>query len=276
MRSSIIRGGLVSVLVTGLALAADSTATKGSSSSSSKSASTKGGAAKGNLPDPAILDGSALPAEKRSEHGMIGDFELPGDDNARTGKVGGPQNPNGPGQPGGVNVNLPIPGIPIPSAGGLPGQSGGQGGLPNPLGGAQGGLPNPLGGGQQAGGIPPAGGGQSGGAPGGEQGQGNPIAGGGDANATPDGVQVGQLGGPGGQDGGPQGQQGGGRPSQVAIGDSAMRIEQPAGGTQGVVGTQLPPGPVQQHDRGTGSGGKSGGAGGNKGVERGRAMPAGL
>src|SRR5687768_9160816 len=53
--------------------------------------SRSGGSAKGVLPDPVLLDGSSQPAEKRPEHGMVGDFELPGDENAKTGRVGGPQ-----------------------------------------------------------------------------------------------------------------------------------------------------------------------------------------
>ena len=41
------------------------------------------------LPDPALLDGSAHAPEKRSAIGMIGDFELPGDEQAKADKVGG-------------------------------------------------------------------------------------------------------------------------------------------------------------------------------------------
>ena len=55
---------------------------------------TKAGASRGPLPDPALLDGSTQAAEKKSEYGMIGDFELPGDE-TKSGKVGG-----SPGQPG--------------------------------------------------------------------------------------------------------------------------------------------------------------------------------
>ncbi len=47
------------------------------------------------LPDPALLDGSAHAPEKRSAIGMIGDFELPGDESARTEKVGGASQPPG-------------------------------------------------------------------------------------------------------------------------------------------------------------------------------------
>ena len=65
------------------------------SNASSRPGAARAGTAKGMLPDPALLDGSTLPVEKKSETGMIGDFELPGDENNRSGKVGGPQNPNG-------------------------------------------------------------------------------------------------------------------------------------------------------------------------------------
>src|SRR5688500_8073180 len=64
------------------------------SAASRAGTTARGSTAKGPLPDPALLDGSTLPVEKRPEHGMVGDFELPGDENARSGKVGGPQNPN--------------------------------------------------------------------------------------------------------------------------------------------------------------------------------------
>jgi hypothetical protein len=48
---------------------------------------------RGVLPDPALLDGSAHAPEKRSAIGMIGDFELPGDEQARKDKVGGASSP---------------------------------------------------------------------------------------------------------------------------------------------------------------------------------------
>jgi len=56
-------------------------------------AATRPGA-KGPLPDPALLDGSTQPAEKHPDSGMLGQFEIPGDENAKGGKVGGQQNPN--------------------------------------------------------------------------------------------------------------------------------------------------------------------------------------
>src|SRR5581483_2066106 len=65
---------------------------------------------KGPLPDPVLLDGSAQPAEKKPEHGMLGEFELPGDDNATGGKVGGQQMPPGQQQQPqqqGMSVSIP-------------------------------------------------------------------------------------------------------------------------------------------------------------------------
>jgi hypothetical protein len=63
----------------------------------------------------------------------------------------------------------------------------------------------------------------------------------------------------------------------VAIGDSAMRIEQ-APSQPGVIGGQQQvAGQTQQHEKGTGTGGKgAGGTGGGNRVEKGRVMPSGL
>jgi hypothetical protein len=208
------------------------------------------------LPDPALLDGSTQPAEKKSEHGMIGDFELPGDENARSGKVGGPQSQN-PNQGGQAN-NMPM-GMPQGAGGGpqQPGQQGQQGGA-------------------QAGGQQQAGGAQAGGAQD-QKGGSNAIPGGGDPGAQPQGIQVAELGGEasGQAAGGEAGP--GEKPQQVAIGDSAMRIEQSAVAQAGVVGAQQTAGQTQQHEKGTGSGGKgAGGAGGGNRIEKGRVIPAGL
>jgi hypothetical protein len=68
------------------------------------------------LPDPALLDGSAHAPEKRSALGMIGDFELPGDEQVRTDKVGSASLP--PGRSG----NEPIPEGTAGSSGGTGGQ----------------------------------------------------------------------------------------------------------------------------------------------------------
>lgn len=258
MRSSLLASTAaagLALLVVGVAGAADT-----KSSASTTKAPAKG-AAKGTLPDPALLDGSAFPADKKSETGMIGDFELPGDENARTGKVGGPQIP-----------------MPMPNAGGVPGlpipMGGGSAGLPSPMGGA--GLPIPSVGGATSP-IPSVGGGpdltipnplgQQGGAPSGADGQ---------QGGTAEGRQVSSLGGEGG---GPElGQIS--KPQVMGIGDPAMQIKTAAnapsvvgGGASSNAG-QVPP---QQSEGKMGSGGKGAvGSGANKGAERGRAIPAGL
>lgn len=247
----------------------------------------KSGAAGKVLPDPALLDGSANPAEKRSEHGMIGDFELPGDENARSGKVGGGQ----PGQPGGQGGQQPnqqgqqpaitLPPVPLPGgvtmpgangSGGLPAGAAG-GGLPGIPAAQGGGLPNPAGGGAQGGAMPAGSQGGAQGAQGGAQGAA------GAAGGDPSGVQVAGLGGDAGA-AGAQGAQGagnaGGKPAPVGIGDSSMRIEPSPGMPQAGPNAQAA-GHTQNHDKGTGSGGRgaAGAQSGNR-VEKGRATPAGL
>lgn len=264
--SRVIRGVgavWVAAALSPLLWSAENTATRTSAASAAgrpPATATKGGSARGVLPDPVLLDGSAHPAEKKSEFGMIGDFELPGDENVRDGRVGGPQNQNQ-GQSG-------------QNQGQQGGGQGQQGGLPM-------GLPQGGGGGQQAqsgGQPPPQGGGGGQAAPGQENANaaGQPIAGGGDPNAKADGRQVSQLGGQG--SGGDQVSGTGERPPPVAIGDSAMQIQTQAG-SPGVVGSQQQQAAAntQHHEKGTGTGGKGAvGAGGPNRVERGRAIPAGL
>jgi hypothetical protein len=224
--------------------AADETRAK-TDSGKAGSASTRAATGKAGrvLPDPVLLDGSTQQPEKKSEYGMIGDFELPGDENVRNGKVGGPQNPGQQSQ-GGGNQAMGLP------------QGGGGGGQP-PAGKA----------GQQQGG-------QSGG-PQNPNAAGEQVAGGGDPNAKAEGVQVAQLGGePSGDQ--KQGAGAGEKPPPVAIGDQAMQIKT-AGNNKDVVGAQQLPGNTQHHEKGTGSGGKgpTGGQGNNR-VEKGRTVPAGL
>lgn len=167
---------------------------------------------------------------------MIGDFELPGDENARNDRVAG--------QPGAPGAQ--------PEQQQTPPQGGGGGQPPNPA------QPAQAGGGQQ----PPQ---QAGGAQ--AAGQGTPIA-------APEGMQVASLQGEGGGNPGdvPSGQ----KPPQVSIGDSAMQIktqpnapsivgaQQPAGQTQ-----------QHEKTTGTG-GRPPTGNNTNRGAERGRTMPAGL
>lgn len=220
----------------------------GSAASGQKSSPPRG-AAKGVLPDPALLDGSAHPAEKRPEYGMVGDFELPGDENVRSNKAGGPPSPQQGG--GGPQVSVPGAGLPIPS---VPSGGGGVPGLSVPQ------LPDPL-----------AKQGQGGG-PENQNAAGQPTQG---EQQIPQaqGAQVGQLSGEGG---GPEQGQIGEKPPEVSLGDSAMQIKTVANpGT--VVGGAQPAGKTQQHEKTPGSGGKgAAGNNSNKGVERGRAIPAGL
>jgi hypothetical protein len=198
------------------------------------------------LPDPALFDGSTLAPEKKSEYGMLGDFELPGDENAKGDKVGGQQQGGGGG------------GQPDPKAG-----QGGQGGMP-PLG-----IPPGAGGGQaQSGQQPP-----KNGAPGGPGGGQN------DPNAKAEGIQVAELktdesAGPAG--GGGESDPNSQKPKPVAIGDPTRQIK-PAANAPGVVGAQTTAGQTQQMEKAVGGSGKaSPGNNSNKGVEKGRAMPAGL
>jgi len=238
-----------------LGWAADTTGTRsttgkapaGSTIRPSSNAS-KSGAGRGQLPDPVLLDGSAHPAEKKSEHGMVGDFELPGDENVRNGRVGGQQaqGQQQSQQQGGQSMGLP--------------QAGGGGQQPPP------------------GGQPPQQAGGGGGQPPGPENQnaaGNQVAGANDPNAKPEGIQVAQLGGEaaGNQ---PQGASGD-KPPPVAIGDSAMQIQTPST-SAAVVGSQQQVAPnTQQHEKGTGTGGKGpASTGGTNRVERGRSIPAGL
>ncbi len=224
----------------------------------------RGSTAKGPLPDPALLDGSKQTADKIPENGMLGEFELPGDENVKNGKVGGgPQNPN---QQAGEQ------------SGGLPQMSGGggpQSAQNQQKGGGAGGQ-------QQPGGQQPPEGQQGGAAAGGPQDQaqaaggGAPISGPADPNATAQGIQVAELQGDPSQ----TGEAGAGgspaKPGPVAIGDSAMQIK----GVQNapsVVGGQVA-GQTQQMEKAVGGSGKGSTSGNNnnRGVEKGRVMPAGL
>ncbi|WP_414664333.1 hypothetical protein [Horticoccus sp. 23ND18S-11] len=272
MMKSFFRRGVCTAAVVALTASAlpgaETTSTRSSSSTVPASAANRNstarpGSPRALLPDPALLDGSSQPPEKKSEHGMIGDFELPGDENARSGKVGGPQGQPPGGAGGGQQNQMPM---------GLPQGGGGAQGQQAQQGGQQGGAPSAPAGAQQAGGA------QAGG-PQNPNAAGAPVAGAGDPGGQPQGTQVGELGGDaagqpaGGPAGGP-----GEKPGQVAIGDKAMRIDPSAGAQAGVVGAQQQvAGQTQQHEKGTGSGGKgSGGAGSGNRVEKGRVIPAGL
>mgnify|MGYP006919323350 CR=1 FL=1 len=189
--------------------------------------SSRSSASRALLPDPALLDGAAQPADKQSENGMLGEFELPGDDDVRNGTVGGPEKaseqksndssmPQNGGSPQGTRAEGPAGG------GGLPG---GPDIPPGEKGSAAGGGSSD----QQAGQIP-----------------------GGDPNGAAEGIQVAEL------QGDPQdGANPGGssqKPPPVAIGDSAMQIQ----GIQNaptVVGGQVAA-KTQQMEKAVGGGAK--------------------
>jgi hypothetical protein len=206
-------------------------------------------AAKGPLPDPALLDGSKYEAEKRSEYGMLGEFEIPGDE-TQSDRVGGRQSSQA-GQQDQQKQNQS--GLSVPQSGGAPGgaqqqqqMAGGAAGAGSPNEGAQ----------AKAGG---AGAAEQNGTPGaaegievaGLQGEASPAAAGGQAGAN--------------------------KPQQVALGDSAMQIK-PQPNAPNVVGAQQPVGKdvPQAYDKNTPGGGKQSGGRGNQGVEKGRVMPSGL
>ena len=218
---------------------ARSSTAAGSAPSAQKNAGRT--AARGPLPDPALLDGSTQPPEKKSEYGLLGDFELPGDENAKGDKVGG--------RPAGRS--------------GQDEAKGGQGGVP-PIG-----LPAGAGAGQAKSGQQPPKEGAVGGAGGGQN----------DPNAKADGIQVAELKtdepeGPGGAGGEPDA--GAQKPKPVPIGDPTRQIK-PVANAPGVIGAQTTAGNTQQMEKAVGGSGKSGpGDNSNKGVEKGRAMPAGL
>lgn len=229
------------------------TAAKSSASPASSAQKGGRGTAKGPLPDPALLDGSAQKADKQSENGMLGEFEIPGDEDVRNGRVGGPEKSSPDSkddaslpQNGGSAMGTRMEGAP----GRLPkGAAGGAG--PDGPQGAQGNIPPPpegaIGGAAQAAG--------------------------GDPNARPDGIQVGQL--TGEAQGGAQGEMPQ-KPPPVAIGDSAMQI-QGIQNAPNVVGGQVPAGQTQQMEKDIGGGGKgAAGNNSNRGAEKGRTMQPGL
>ncbi len=229
--------------------------------------------AKPILPDPILLNGSAQPVEKTNELGMIGEFELPGDENARSGRVGGPQTQPAPSVGRGSVQAVGLPG----GLAGAAQQQNHQGGGLSPA------LPSRP---QQASGNSgvgqsDAGSGQSvimrGGAES-PNAAGNPLAGAADASAQPVGTPVAELGGTSDQRGGNAGRTDGGKPPPIQIGDKRMRIDTP-GASPITVGAQVqgPNANTQIYEKPTGTGGKAPTSSqGPSRVEKGRVMPAGL
>lgn len=204
------------------------------------------------LPDPTLLDGSKHTAEKRSEYGMIGDFELPGDENAQSGKVGGGSGGEGQ-QPAGENGGLQAG---MPAGGG--GQKDAAAGKPAAQKGAEQ-IAQAAGGGQDSKASDKPGGG-----------------GAGDPNAQAQGIKVAEL---GGDPSGAIDPSALGKPSPMAIGDQAMRIPQTPGATTAAAGSkqQIANQNTQVYEKATGTGGKgpTGVQGPNR-TEKGRTIPAGL
>lgn len=288
MRSRLLTLGVASaaLVLGGRAAAQDSKSTPSSTSSTSTSGTTASRTStsslrtgKGTLPDPALLDGSALPAEKKSDHGMLGEFEIPGDENApKDGKVGTQQQQQGGGGGGQQQQQQTAMTNGMPAGG----ASGGQQNQQNQQGGGGGQQGQQGGGGSQQ---ANAQNGQQGGGggPQGQQGQGG-SAGAiqGDPNGQAIGTQVAELKGDGsGANGGASGGNGTGnvdKPKQVALGDSAMQIKPVTNAAQ-IVGVASA-GNTQQMEKpvGQGGGGSSGNSqsGGPNRAEKGRTMPAGL
>ncbi len=228
----------------------------GPAPSSQKTDAARRGA-RGPLPDPVLLDGSTQQPEKRPGYGMLGQFEIPGDDNAKPGgKVGGQQSQTPAGQPsGGAQDTAAAQG------------GGGAAGATAQGGGGAGGAQTP--GGQQ-------------GNPGALTGAGAPIQN--DPNAKADGLQVaGLTGDPSDSGGGQAGGMGGAggsdvqKPQQVALGDPTMRIK-PAANAPGAIGasTSVTGGNTMQMESKMSSVGGGGSKDGKNSSEKGRVMPAGL
>ncbi|OHE89350.1 MAG: hypothetical protein A3G75_06715 [Verrucomicrobia bacterium RIFCSPLOWO2_12_FULL_64_8] len=192
--------------------------------------------AKKALPDPDLFDGSKHPPEKQPEYGMLGEFELPGDEQ-QSDRVGGSD---------GLPLP-PLPGIPLPFPQGADGASGGGLGLPGLL-------PSPAGGSPSLQ-IPSL-----------------DASGNSDGSANPAGIRAAELKGGQPQSGDAAGSND--KPREIAYGDASLQIE-PMGniGAKDVVGTNAEAG-TQRYKKGSAAGQQSNPA--NLGAEKGRTMPSGL
>jgi hypothetical protein len=196
---------------------------------------------KGPLPDPALLDGSKEAAEKRPEYGMIGNFELPGQAEAQSDRVGASGEPP------------PASGAQGPAASAAAAASasaaaGGAAAASRPAGAGAGGV--------------------------------EPIQAQGAADATAEGTQASSLSDPSGGAAASQSQGRASKPGDVRIGDASMQIKTlPPGSAASVVGLepqQKGKETPQSYDPKTPGGGKQSGGRGNQGVEKGKVMPTGL
>ncbi len=223
------------------------------------------------LPDPALLDGAKLAPDKYPEYGMIGDFEMPGDDvtdPAQNQRVG-VNNPNQTEPTAGGNAKMD------------PNQKGGGGDASQPKADQAGGGGDAQSKSGAAGGAEQAksdksGSGSSGSSGGGSNTAGGTKAGGkspgrNDPNAKAEGIQVGEL---KGSEDSPQIDVTG-VPIEIGVGDSAMAIK-PVAAAAGVTGKESA-GNTQQSSKTAGPAlGGAGGSSGNRGAERGKTMPSGL
>lgn len=226
-----------------------------------------------NLPDPALLDGSKLAPDKYPEYGMIGDFEMPGDDitdPAQNQRVGA-TNPNLTEPTAGGNAKLD----PNQKGGGgsaaqAAADQKGAGGDAQPKSDAAGGA-------AQAKSDKSGGGGSAAGSSGGGGKAGGKAPGSNDPNAKAQGTQVGNLVIDESVANSPQIDVSD-APVAIGIGDTAMAIK-PVAAAAGVTGTQSA-GNTQQTGQNTGGSGSQsgnvGGSNGNRGTERGKTMPSGL
>ncbi len=226
------------------------------------------------LPDPALLDGSKLAPDKYPEYGMIGEFEMPGDEITEPGQNQrvGASNPN---------QTEPAPGG---SAKQDPNQKGGGGGASQAKAeqaGSGGDSPDKSGGAsgaQQAKSDKSGGGGSSGSNSAGGSNTANTKAGGqspgrNDPNAKAEGIQVGSLVVDESVADSPQIDVTG-VPIAIGVGDTAMAIK-PVATAAGTTGTQSA-GTTQQTGKASGPAGGAGGSSGNRGAERGKTMQSGL
>jgi len=199
------------------------------------------GQTKGPLPDPALLDGSKEAAEKRPEYGMIGNFELPGQEDAKSDRVGSSGEPP------------PASGAQGPAASAAAAASASAAGGSSAAGSAAGAA--------GAGGI-------------------EPIQAQGAADAVAEGTQASSLSDPSGGAAASQAQGKASKPGDVRIGDASMQIKTlPPGSAASVVGLepqQKGKETPQSYDPKTPGGGKQSGGRGNQGVEKGKVMPTGL
>lgn len=238
-------------------------------------------AARGPLPDPVLLDGSNQPAEKKSDYGMLGEFEIPGSDEKgdktaaadqadqkqQQQGAGGSKQQDNKSQKGGGSQSKSAQ------------QSQGGGGASDKADDSQSGG----GAGEESADAAQSGGGSSSSKSGAKSSRGGGSAKSiaqNDPNASAQGAESSGLSSPDGGEAAAQGDAAPSKPGEMKIGDATMQIKtQTTGTAPNVVGLQQPVGkdvPQQYDARTPGGGRQSGNSNGNKGVEKGQTMPTGL